>query len=272
MNKIKHKCSRKHDTENFMKNNIKCKLIQKDHKMTNGLKNTPKMKNARKGRHKEAKTKFAYEYCDVCGDEFKFEIKNDKSPMKNSYNGENTVNGQNSPIRTNSHITNAYNASLNPTCSNKKFAHTHKVQDYKLAMQNSNRRSNLKVNHMNHPWTNYNSKKERNYDFNLKSCNKKSKCKYFHRNQNDPNIMKLLTCGEKCSGMTCNSKHEHMNSNKHFKGELHNKCDYKEYMMGHTHEQCLVTLDNPTYEKMIKNDGNNIWVADTGATCHMGWV
>ena len=80
MNKIKHKYSRKHNTENFMKDNIKYKLTQKDHKMTNGLNNRSKMKNARKGKHKKTKTKFAYEYCDVCVDEFKFEIKMTNHP------------------------------------------------------------------------------------------------------------------------------------------------------------------------------------------------
>ena len=150
-NKIKHKYSRKHNTENFMKDNIKYKLIQKDHKMINGLNNTPKMKNARKGKHKKAKTKSAYEYCDVCGDEFKFEIKNDKSPMKNSYIGENTVNGRKTSIRTNSHITNICNTGLNSKCNNKKIEHTHKVQDDKSAMQNSNQYTNLEVDHRNHP-------------------------------------------------------------------------------------------------------------------------
>ena len=148
-----------------MKDKIRSKLNQNEQKMSKRLNTTPKVKNVRKGKHNAVKSKFAYECCDICGDEFKFEVKNDKLSMKNPYTWENTVNDRKNSIRTNSHITNTCNAGLNSECNNKKNEYRHKVQDDKPAMQNPNQYTSLVIDHRKYAWTNYHSTEERNDDF-----------------------------------------------------------------------------------------------------------
>ena len=37
-------------------------------------------------------------------------------------------------------------------------------------------------------------------------------------------------------------------------------------------ENCMVVEDHKTYDETMKEDGINIWVADTAATCHVGCI
>ena len=151
--------------------------------------------------HGKKKNRYKYEYCGICGDEFKFEVDSDGEMKPNKC--EDTT-----------------------YCSN----------EVKPGMNNDS-------------WTIREVSQEQNQTLD------NNQCTFSNDTQRRFNNIIQSTFGRTQTGNVQNTFNRS-----------------QRYASVYDHEKCFMAQENPTYDAAIESDGVNIWVADTGATCHMGCV